>query len=234
MVRRKFPQTADTKTNILHAAERLFRRRGYDATSVQAIIDAARVSKGTFYYYFKSKEELLDALIEHLTHEVLKDIRAAVESEPASAVARLNRFLMALKAWRLRDMALFKNALQVLLRDENAIIREKSLKRNIALVSPLLGEIIRQGIDAGVFHVSDAEDTAELIIHIWTHLGEDTACALRDSKDVNSAVRTILRRVNFSIEAVERLLGAQHGAIERFDEGFLSQIMSAFYSHPAS
>ena len=48
------------KNEILDMAQKLFFEMGYEQTSVSNIIDAVGVAKGTFYYYFKSKEELLE------------------------------------------------------------------------------------------------------------------------------------------------------------------------------
>jgi len=53
----------ENKTNnrvkILNAAWKLFEEKGYDNTTVDEIIEATDTSKGTFYHYFKSKEDLL-------------------------------------------------------------------------------------------------------------------------------------------------------------------------------
>lgn len=48
-----------TRQDILAAAGILFMKKGYDATSVDDIADAANVAKGTLYYHFKSKDEVL-------------------------------------------------------------------------------------------------------------------------------------------------------------------------------
>lgn len=53
-----------TKEQIVAAADRLFYRQGYEHTSFTDIADAVRISRGNFYYYFKSKDEILNAVIE--------------------------------------------------------------------------------------------------------------------------------------------------------------------------
>ena len=52
----------DTRQHILEVALRLFADRGYAATSVQDIVDEARVAKPMLYYYFKNKAGLYQAL----------------------------------------------------------------------------------------------------------------------------------------------------------------------------
>ena len=52
-----------TRDHIVEAADRLFYRQGYEHTSFSDIADAVRISRGNFYYHFKTKDEILDAVI---------------------------------------------------------------------------------------------------------------------------------------------------------------------------
>lgn len=52
-----------TRDHIVDAADRLFYRHGYEHTSFSDIADAVRISRGNFYYHFKTKDEILDAVI---------------------------------------------------------------------------------------------------------------------------------------------------------------------------
>ena len=51
------------KDELIEAAERLFLEKGYDNTAVGDIVRAVGVAQGTFYYHFKSKEDILGAII---------------------------------------------------------------------------------------------------------------------------------------------------------------------------
>jgi TetR/AcrR family transcriptional repressor of nem operon len=53
-----------TRDHIVEAADQLFYRQGYEHTSFSDIADAVRISRGNFYYHFKSKDEILDAVID--------------------------------------------------------------------------------------------------------------------------------------------------------------------------
>jgi AcrR family transcriptional regulator len=53
-----------TRDQIVEAADRLFYRQGFDHTSFSDIANAVRISRGNFYYHFKSKDEILDAVID--------------------------------------------------------------------------------------------------------------------------------------------------------------------------
>ena len=55
--------SAATRDQIVEAADRLFYRQGYEHTSFADIADAVQISRGNFYYHFKTKDEILDAVI---------------------------------------------------------------------------------------------------------------------------------------------------------------------------
>ena len=57
------------KQELLNIAYRLMISKGYEETSIDEIIAEARIAKGTFYYHFKSKEEMLEALINMMITE---------------------------------------------------------------------------------------------------------------------------------------------------------------------
>jgi TetR/AcrR family transcriptional regulator, transcriptional repressor for nem operon len=54
---------ATTRDHIIEAADRLIYQQGYEHTSFSDIADAVKISRGNFYYHFKSKDEILDAVI---------------------------------------------------------------------------------------------------------------------------------------------------------------------------
>ncbi len=58
------PKNSEAKLRIINASLSLFSQKGFDATSVNEIAEEAEVTKALIYYYFKSKEEILDHLIQ--------------------------------------------------------------------------------------------------------------------------------------------------------------------------
>jgi len=57
----------DTRDKLLRTARQLFEQDGYDATSVSRIVEAAEVSRGTFYLYFDSKRDIFGALLDEIS-----------------------------------------------------------------------------------------------------------------------------------------------------------------------
>ena len=80
-----------SRTAILDAAEKLFADKGYDATSLSEVGAAAGVSRGTPGYFFGSKQELYDAVLERCYAEVREAVRAGraralASQQPAEAI----------------------------------------------------------------------------------------------------------------------------------------------------
>lgn len=72
-----------TRDHIIEAADRLFYQQGYAYTSFADIADAVQISRGNFYYHFKTKDEILDAVIAHRlanTQTMLEQWEAAGDS----------------------------------------------------------------------------------------------------------------------------------------------------------
>ena len=65
-----------TKAQIIAAAAKLMHRRGVSATTVDEVLRAAGAGKGQFYHYFRSKDDLVEAVLEHQLERVLRDQRA--------------------------------------------------------------------------------------------------------------------------------------------------------------
>ena len=68
------------KQLIMEKSLELFARQGFEATTVQQITEYCGISKGAFYLSFKSKDELILALIDHFMHEILSDIDYIVKN----------------------------------------------------------------------------------------------------------------------------------------------------------
>ena len=214
------------RAEILEAAWGLFRAHGYDGTTVSAIIDRLGVAKGTFYHYFTSKEQVLDAVVEQLTTEACAAVEPGVAEAGVPALVKLNRLLAAMRRWRLSRRDLLHEVMRVLFRDENIIIRHKIQTRNAARTVPLLARIIREGVEQGVFHVADPDESAAAVTAISEFYGTRNARTLIEAPDPRAALATIRRGVAAAYDAIERIIGAPAGSLEPPDEAVLEGIVA--------
>jgi TetR/AcrR family transcriptional repressor of nem operon len=89
-----------TRDHIVEAADQLFYRQGYEHTSFSDIADAVQISRGNFYYHFKSKDEILDAVINVRlanTREMLEQWEIE-RKEPADRIRSFIHILIANRA----------------------------------------------------------------------------------------------------------------------------------------
>ncbi|MGW1228780.1 TetR family transcriptional regulator [Streptomyces sp. NPDC001478] len=82
----KAPKSEQTRTLILGTALRLFQERGYDKTTMRAIAQEAGVSVGNAYYYFSSKEHLVQGFYDRLAAEHAEAVRPVLEGDRDLAV----------------------------------------------------------------------------------------------------------------------------------------------------
>ncbi|MDR3636161.1 MAG: TetR/AcrR family transcriptional regulator [Isosphaeraceae bacterium] len=84
-------ETSTVARHIARVAARLFATRGYDATSVRTIVEAAGVTKPTLYYYFGSKEGLAQALLTVPMRGLGATLKAIVDTpgDPVDALVRV-------------------------------------------------------------------------------------------------------------------------------------------------
>lgn len=142
----------ERREEFLDAAQALFYEQGVEATSVQQIVKRVGVAQGLYYYYFRSKKEIVEAVIVRLTDRFEEELRSFVGSLKGSFHTRFEAFLDAcfdaygkLAGRGKWDDPLFK---------ESAIIGQMSVRIK-AIVSDLLTEIAEEGVRAGELRLPD-------------------------------------------------------------------------------
>jgi len=158
----------DCRDQIFLAALDLFAQRGYSGTSLQEIVSAARVTKPTLYYYFKSKEGLFNALLDYAYEECFKRMRAAVtrqtgvEEQLTEMLTSLFNFLRERQnLTRLAFSCAYAAAGEMPVNPE---IKEKR-RRNFEFIH----DVIKQGLAAGT--LDDRLDSRDLAYGIYGALG---------------------------------------------------------------
>jgi len=117
--RRLTDQGRERKQHLLDAAGALFETRGYAATRIADICQAAGVAKGLFYWYFETKEQLFAELVRTMRQQLRRAQGAAMEPD-ADPVARIRQGAAASVRFMAENMAFF--ALLEVERDEEAIV----------------------------------------------------------------------------------------------------------------
>ena len=87
----------ERRNEILDVAERLFATKGFDGTSTNDILEEIGIARGTLYYHFKSKEDILDAMIDRITVRLLADAGKIANQTEIPILQRITMTMMAMK-----------------------------------------------------------------------------------------------------------------------------------------
>lgn len=218
---RKQKQHDKKKAELLDSAWALFGESGYEKTTVAAIINRIGVAKGTFYHYFSSKQEVLDAAIEREVAKCRQEIESAIDDPSMSALDKLNRFFTVI--WEYKQSHI-KSALwlaPILLGDSDIVIKHKYDQRTADMSASLMSAIVTQGVEEGVFDTPSPEAVSLLINRSFDSLKGAGSKTSPEVMDFTAVVSRIERVLDFYMDAVERLLGTQKGAISRPTKSYI-------------
>lgn len=156
------------KRSVLDAAARLFAEKGYGGTNLQDIADALGMSRPGLYYYFSSKEKILEALVEEVTISSQRQSSAIAERSELEPEAALRLVATTHARWILDHGILF----QVIDRSESELpphLWERNQEAKRTLLDNFT-KIIDRGVDQGRFRPVDARVSAFSIIGMcaWT------------------------------------------------------------------
>ena len=79
----------ERRLEIINAAEKLFNEKGFENTAVSDIVKSIGVAQGTFYYYFKSKDDVFNAIAEEFINEFMESFALIVDDKNLSTVEKV-------------------------------------------------------------------------------------------------------------------------------------------------
>lgn len=148
------------KLEIIQAAEKLFENEGYAKTSVESIIKKAGIAKGTFYYYFKAKKDVLEALVEQTSKDMEAHFNSIVTDENLSALQKLKLIFRGAEKEKMTSSAV----MQIIHKPSNRELQEKLNVESVNIIAPLLMIIFEQGKREGVFKLLPSVESLQLIL----------------------------------------------------------------------
>lgn len=190
---------AERREEILNAAEALFTTKGVTASTMNDILGAVGVAKGTLYYHFTSKDEILRSLIDRTVAEIAE--RAAQAA--AAPLPAPERLLAVIAAARVEGEA--AEMIDDLHDAANTQFHLRSLVSTIRALTPILVGVIEDGIDEGAFTCADPRTAVEIIL--------TAGSMLTDEGIFTGEADQRPRRMAGTLAAAELLLGAAPGTL---------------------
>jgi TetR/AcrR family fatty acid metabolism transcriptional regulator len=139
---------SDKPQQIIHAAVRVFARKGYYNSRVADIAREAGIAAGTIYLYFKTKEDILVTLFREKMAEFVEALRKAIAGEP-DAASKVRR-LVSLHFRMLEENPDLAEVVQVELRQGHKFFRGAS-SQEIGAYFALIGSVLEEGVAEGRF-----------------------------------------------------------------------------------
>lgn len=191
------------RNEILDAAEELFGQKGFDGTSTGDILGRVGIARGTLYYHFKSKEDIMDALIERTNATILHAAQQIAEDKSIPVIERILRAVMALNISSADGSS--TEIMEHIHKPQNALMHQKIQKAVIHGVPPILAPIISEGIEQGIFNTAHPYECMEMVVVYAT--------TIFDHDMVEMTAEERMSRILAFIANVERLLGAAGGSL---------------------
>ncbi|MCP5037142.1 MAG: TetR/AcrR family transcriptional regulator [Rhodobacteraceae bacterium] len=192
----------ERRLEIVQTAERLFREVGFTKCSVDMIIRDIGVSKGTFYYYFKSKEEILEAIVDRTLVQI---VEMAEQVADAPSLDALTKMQMLLSDSHIGDDDTHDIA-EMLHMPENRELHEITNIQSVMRLSPILAKIVEQGNLEGVFSAGQPLETVQFLLTGSQFLLDGRLFAFSE-QEVHD------RRV-VAQQIIEKSLGAKPGSFD--------------------
>ncbi|MBP2242961.1 AcrR family transcriptional regulator [Cytobacillus eiseniae] len=208
---RVIKKAEERRNEILDAADELFAQKGFDGTSTNDILNKVGIARGTLYHHFKSKEDIMDALIERYTVLLLGTAQEIAADKSIPVNERIIRVVMSLNISNENG----KEIMEHIHKPQNALMHQKIQKVIINGVPPILTEIIREGIDQELFNTPYPYECMEMIVAYTNTVFDDDIVHLTNEE--------LASRIKAFVFNVERLLGVESGSLmymmKMFDSG---------------
>ncbi|WP_438600058.1 TetR/AcrR family transcriptional regulator [Faecalibaculum rodentium] len=151
---------AARRSEILDAAEKLFGTKGYDATSTGDILRELGIARGTLYYHFKSKEDILDAMIDRLTQALAARAAEVLDRKDIPVLQRLTLMMQSLQV----NNALGHEIMSQVHKPQNALMHQKMQERMLTAVVPLVTSLLQEAREQGLCQTRYPEEVTEMTL----------------------------------------------------------------------
>lgn len=194
-------EAEERRNEILDTAERLFGEKGFDGTSTNDILNDIGIARGTLYYHFKSKEDILDAMIERLTRRLIAGASEIVQKKDIPVLQRLTMTMMSLNV----SGGIGQEIMKQIHKPQNALMHRKMQAMMLIAINPLITGLIEESIAQGICSTEYPGEVAEMVLLYSNTAFDDLAELSSDERQ---------KKITAFIYNLERLLGMERGSLD--------------------
>lgn len=204
-------EAAERRNEILDAADELFAQKGYDGTSTQDILAQVGIARGTLYHHFKSKSAIMDALIERYNERLLGNARLMAADKHLPVIERMINVVLSLQM----KGGGSEQIMEHIHKPQNALMHQKIQRVLIQGITPIMADIVREGVEQGLFDAPYPYEAMEMaVIYASTVFDDDYVTLTAEER---------ITRIHAFIFHLERLLGAKRGALTELMQTFAGE-----------
>jgi len=148
------------RLEIIEGAKKLFEEHGYENTSVESIIKEVGIAKGTFYYYFKTKKDILIALVQYIGKDIESHFESIVKLNNVTAIEKLKLMIRG----DAKKSKTSPKVMELIHKPENRELQEQLNILTIERIAPLIAQVIEQGNKEGVFNAATPTESVQILL----------------------------------------------------------------------
>jgi AcrR family transcriptional regulator len=191
----------ERRADIINAARTLFLTKEYERTTMQDVMGVLGIAKGTIYHYFKSKEELLEAVVKDIVNKNFEKIGLYLNEMRGNAIEKMQKII------EMGNMAVENElVLEQLHKPGNEALHLRLLVETLSKLAPFYATLIEQGCTEGLFKVKEPLECAEFVLSGVQFL-TDTGIYPWTQED-------LVRRIKAFPRLIEQMLQAPAGSFQ--------------------
>jgi len=152
--------TEARRLEIMAAAQQRFEKQGYTKTAIESIIQDVGIAKGTFYYYFRSKQDILRAIVEDIILKVEAYFSSIVKNKKLTAIQKLHEIFVGHKKQEMIQLGI----MEIVHLPENRELQEQLNIESIKLIAPLITDVLLQGYKESVFKKQASLESVQIFL----------------------------------------------------------------------
>jgi len=198
-------RTLQTKNRIISNAQELFLNNGYDETSIQELVTQSGIAKGTIFHHFETKEDILAAVLEAYNQNIAEHMKDWLETaSPLNAKDKLtyiyNTFYIYAEYTPITNIAMQSKSHRIVIED---------LRMWTNKITPLISDVIREGIVDGSINTLYPDQVAELFNLLF--------CIWADPVIINCTEKELTTRLKFMQHTFKAL------GVDFIDQAFIDK-----------
>lgn len=191
----------EPRKEILQISQQLFNTKGFAETSISEIMRNVGMAKGGFYYYFESKDQILDELVEGYIDSKISKVENIVKNNYLNALEKLKQMFIA----EMEHDIQYHQPNNHLHNIQNVDMHQRILVKMVKKYAPVINEVILQGIEENIFKVNYPLEASEFLVSGF-HFLSDLGIFSWNQEEY-------IRKIKVTEEIIEKTLSIEKGSM---------------------